>query len=242
MAARSGPTSLKLRSVAGGGAARDRGARGARRGAGRPTRPPAASARAARRRGASSPTVLRARARSPTTTWPRSSTWCRTAIGAPAGKPGSTTGSPRQRRRRHGGGAGMLRDAADVLIAHASTQLLGTLDGAGAAAPGHGDDRPHPRHPRRAHHVRREGGAVGTAGRPRSCTRLRAAREAVAVMQAERRRRHVLERARSVAWRRSSGRIVSASRPVPATQVIARDRHSRAACGPAPRWGLDDAS
>ena len=69
------------------------------------------------------------------------------------------------RRRRHR----LVLDAARRLRSPAGRgrRAGGDTEGHRAAAPPHHDDRPHPRHPRRAHDLRREGGAVVPPGRPR---------------------------------------------------------------------------
>ena len=86
----------------------------------------------------------------------------------------------------------------------------------------HGDDRTHARHPRRADHVRRQGGAVGVAdrSRPRAAARRR---QAIAVCKLS----------GAVGTYCNIDPAVEAFvaqrlglTPVPATQVIARDRHA----------------
>ena len=158
--------------------------------------------------------------RSPTTTSPRSSTSCRSAS------------ARRPARWVHYGLTSS--DVVDTALALQMTRALDAIIPAAAAArrrdrrtcarvPRHADGRPHARHPRGADDVRREARAVGDAGAPRS--RAAAAR-------ARRRSRSASCRARSVrtptSIRASSSTCASSSglRPVPATQVLARDRHA----------------
>ena len=109
----------------------------------------------------------------PTTTSPRSSTSSRRAIGPPAGSwihYGLTSSDVVDTAlcwaMRDAGR--LLVDAADDADRHGRRPR--------PPAPRHGDDRPHPRHPRRADDVRRQGRAVGAAARPRPRPAARGAR------------------------------------------------------------------
>ena len=82
---------------------------------------------------------------------------------------------------------------------------------------------PHPRHARRAHHVRRQGGAVVPAGRPRPRPAARGPRGGG--------RRQAVGRGRHLLQHRSRGRAHVCARPRPRRRCrpprcIARDRHA----------------
>ena len=111
--------------------------------------------------------------------------------------------------------------AADLLVGARGRARRGDHE-AGARVPRHPDGRPHPRHPRRADDVRREAGALGAAGPPRPRAAAPGPRRR-SPSASSRRGGHVLER-RS---RRRAVRLRALGlTPVPATQVLARDRHA----------------
>ena len=94
----------------------------------------------------------------------------------------------------------------------------------GPRAPRHADGRAHPRHPRRADHVRRQARALGAAGPPRPRAARPGPRDAIAVGKlsgAVGTYSNVDPAVEALRVRARSG-----SRPVPATQVLARDRHA----------------
>ena len=154
--------------------------------------------------------------RSPTTTSPRSSTSCRRRVGQPAGAwvhYGLTSSDVVDTAL-----ALQMTRARRPASLDAAADARGGDRGAGARVPRHADGRPHARHPRRAHHVRRQARAVGDAGAPRP----RAAARGPAT-----RSRSASCRARSARTRTSIPRSsatcasTSGSQPVPATQVLA---------------------
>ena len=109
----------------------------------------------------------------------------------------------------------LMLDAADELesaIAARAREFRDTADG-----------RPHPRHPRRAHDVRRQARALGAAGapRPRAACAGRATRSRSASCRARSARYSNVDPAVEAYVCERLGLA-----PVPATQVIARDRHA----------------
>ena len=126
-----------------------------------PPRPPGRSARGP---GSTSPRS-RSASGSPTTTSPRSSTSCRTTSASPRAR-GSTTGSRRATSSTPRSPLTLTR-ALDLLI-DAVDDARGRDRRPGPRAPRHADGRPHARHPRRAHDVRRQARALGAAGAARA--------------------------------------------------------------------------
>ena len=156
---------------------------------------------------------------SPTMTSLRSSTSCRQR----SGRRHRRTDPLRAhvvRRRRHGGllGAAGCRRPADRCLDGIAERARGVV----ANPPRHGDDRPDPRHPRRAHHVWCEGGAVGAAtrSRPHSASGRPSQRRGHEV---EWGRRYLLEHSAEV--EKFVGDALGLE-PVASTQVVARDRHA----------------
>ena len=160
---RSSATTARFAHLARGRAAGHRGPgrpRGrAGRGRGRPAGP--------RRRRSTTPSWPRCSSarRSPTTTWPPSSTSCRSASARPPGSYihyGLTSSDVVDTAL-----CATLTRAADLLLDR-PRRVRGRAQGAGAASccdvP---VDRAHPRHARRADHLRRQVRPVGPAGRPR---------------------------------------------------------------------------
>ena len=158
---------------------------------------------------------------SPTTTSPRSSTSSRTASATPAGvvdplradvvgrrRHRAVLGDARRRRPAPRGGDRSARHARRRWPArHIDTVMIGRTHGIHAEPTTFGAKV-----------------ALWALQLDRDRARLRAARDAVARLQAVGRRRHLLER-------RPGGRGATSARalglrPVPATQVIARDRHA----------------
>ena len=162
----------------------------------------------------------RARDASPTTTSPRSSTSCRSASASPPAR-GCTTGSRRATSSTPRSSLQLARAVRPA--ARRRRRARGGDRRPGPRVPRHADGRAHARHPRRADDVRREARALGAAGAPRP----RAARCGPAT-----RSRSASSRARSArtptSIPRSSATCASALglAPVPATQVLARDRHA----------------
>ena len=115
----------------------------------------------------------------PTTTSPRSSTSSRRRIGAPAGVVDPLRADV-VRRRRHRAVLGACATP-PTSCSTATDALLTTLVDMARAHLRHGDDRAHPRHPRRADDVRRQGRAVGAAARPRPHPAARPPATSVAV-------------------------------------------------------------
>ena len=99
-----------------------------------------------------------------------------------------------------------MRDAADLVL-DATDALLTHDRRARPDAPAHRDDRAHPRHPRRADDVRRQGRRCGRCSSTATARRLARRRDVGRRLQAVRRRRHVLQRrSRRRASRRRAAR------------------------------------
>ena len=159
--------------------------------------------------------------RSPITTSPRSSTSCRRPSAQPAGA-WIHYGLTSQRRRRHrvvlgaarrrrpadrGVDRAARRRVVDLARAHRDTVMIGRTHGIHAEPTTFGAKV-----------------ALWALQVDRDRSRLRAARRRDRGVQAQRRRRHVLQH-RSVGRGASSVERLGLT-PVPATQVIARDRHA----------------
>ena len=128
-----------------------------------------------------------------------------------------------ERRRRHRARASQLDARRPTSCWRRSTPLEAVDRHPRSRVPRHADGRPHARHPRRAHDVRGQARALGAAG---------AARSRAPGAGPRRRSRSASCRARSARTRTSiprSRRTCASSSglaPVPATQVLARDRHA----------------
>ena len=103
---------------------------------------------------------------SPSTTSPPSSTSCRSAIGAPGGRLAALRPHVERRRRHRAVGARWCRPSTCSSTPPPTLEAADHRPGPRAT----GDTPmvgPHPRHPRRAHHLRGQARALGAAGAPR---------------------------------------------------------------------------